>query len=1225
MKTKMRRFTAWLMTLLLVLTSVSALADDEPVNDYSESIAVSELTDDTATYTVTFTWDDEYTSHIWMNSANRWAKGTDKPMQISVSAGSTIGMTDGASMPNISIRNLVGSDVTYQSIYRWADETGKQFTANTVVNGDKTVYLTLFQNGQESVSLNFVCSCDSRHTVYSGSSLQLQYGQSLSEDQIPPTATPSKYCADYPDDGNYRFAGTWHIAKAPEIQLTSDIVFSKENVGAWKYEYSDSPLVDIAADWEVRVSLEDASGNSLGEIWVAQNAAIGTQLPSGYSWKVKNTDTTVDSGTVIGTPVTLVGVEAQQVTIATITVDIPGIDVGNLPEGAWEALNNIPVGTKLSDISIPGFVPGEYVIYADGTRSEMPFDHWTLVHATQLSLVDFLFPHALAEEDDVVQNGDQLLAVFASTSVYTASFDMNSSYVKTSTDSVVTNEAGVFTFPEPSTSSYDVQSGKTTTHYVFSGWSMTKGNTESLYQPGDQMTISADTTYYATWSKAYKVTFSPGNGATGNAYVVWTDEKGNFTVPTLDETGLTLKNSSYVFLGWGTNSSNSYGSSATVLNPNVESTVTSDTTYYPVYTTGGSVTAYYFIRTDGVIQAEPASYTASAYYPQTSNGGTAFTLTGTIQQAIAINNNLSAVQANVGSGAPSEVAIKNALAGSGIDYNENDYEIIWYVIKYDSGWHVDGVIRDKTKYWVFYDVNGGQAKPKPDDQEYAAGTTVAVDFSQNPVRTGYTFLGWDEDKNATVPTYPASVDANFVMPANHVYLYAIWKPNTDVQYKVEHYLQQSNGNFSHQENDDRTYTGTTGATVTAQQNTYSGYSYDHATYSSSSVEEGNGLSATLAADGTLVFKLYYTRDTGNLTVQKTVVDQYFEAGERTFSFVVSHGEDVTDAEFTAWADEKGYTVLNDNTVTITVTVDATSKSGSTMLIDLPTGTYVLRESSSQAYTVSPASSNTVTVTKSATATVGVTNTRKTTSVTAKKVWVDNENQSNHRPDAITLTLTAKSGNTDYDLSDDINTAVVVNADTDWMTTWNGLPQYALDGTELVYSISESASGARVGDLSYYTASPSIGTNGELVITNTLAYEDVVISKEVNGSLGDRTKSFNFTIAIGSEATPVSFTLKHGESYTVQKVLIGTTVTVTETNDGYSVKNAAGGEIASETDGRAVQTISVSASEHSITFVNVKDVTPDTGIVLDSLPYIVILAVVALGVVLMVRKRRHYDD
>ena len=46
----------------------------------------------------------------------------------------------------------------------------------------------------------------------------------------------------------------------------------------------------------------------------------------------------------------------------------------------------------------------------------------------------------------------------------------------------------------------------------------------------------------------------------------------------------------------------------------------------------------------------------------------------------------------------------------------------------------------------------------------------------------------------------------------------------------------------------------------------------------------------------------------------------------------------------------------------------------------------------------------------------------------------------------------------------------------------------------------------------------------------------------------------------------------------------------------------------------------------VTFANNKEATPDTGVLLDSLPYVVILAVVVLGAALViVRRRKHRDD
>lgn len=55
-------------------------------------------------------------------------------------------------------------------------------------------------------------------------------------------------------------------------------------------------------------------------------------------------------------------------------------------------------------------------------------------------------------------------------------------------------------------------------------------------------------------------------------------------------------------------------------------------------------------------------------------------------------------------------------------------------------------------------------------------------------------------------------------------------------------------------------------------------------------------------------------------------------------------------------------------------------------------------------------------------------------------------------------------------------------------------------------------------------------------------------------------------------------------------------------------------------------VTVQGTAQTIAFTNHATLIPDTGVLLDTLPYIVILAVVAGGVaLLMLRKRRKEDD
>lgn len=194
--------------------------------------------------------------------------------------------------------------------------------------------------------------------------------------------------------------------------------------------------------------------------------------------------------------------------------------------------------------------------------------------------------------------------------------------------------------------------------------------------------------------------------------------------------------------------------------------------------------------------------------------------------------------------------------------------------------------------------------------------------------------------------------------------------------------------------------------------------------------------------------------------------------------------------------------------------------------------------------------------------------------------------------------------------------------------------------------------------------------------------NVTITKQVTGLLGDTNKDFEFRVNITQNGTactgvtakkgdqPVSdltnFTLKHNETVTLENVPIGATIKVTEVTPGehYTVSatghngeknggnnvtftyvavantatagNADEAELmllsmdedtAVDADGDAVAYDSgIEVDNNQIIVTNHATLIPDTGVLLDTLPYIVILAVVAGGVaLLMLRKRRKEDD
>lgn len=131
----------------------------------------------------------------------------------------------------------------------------------------------------------------------------------------------------------------------------------------------------------------------------------------------------------------------------------------------------------------------------------------------------------------------------------------------------------------------------------------------------------------------------------------------------------------------------------------------------------------------------------------------------------------------------------------------------------------------------------------------------------NPTRTGYTFTSW-KWYNATDTTYANEITpAPTTMPAYNLVAVAQWTPATDTKYIVEHYLQNLTGDgYTKQETE--TKAGTTGATATAAAKTYTGFMFDENNVS-------NVKSGTIAANGSLVLKLYYTRNKHSITYTYT--------------------------------------------------------------------------------------------------------------------------------------------------------------------------------------------------------------------------------------------------------------------------------------------------------------------------------------------------------------------
>jgi uncharacterized repeat protein (TIGR02543 family) len=151
---------------------------------------------------------------------------------------------------------------------------------------------------------------------------------------------------------------------------------------------------------------------------------------------------------------------------------------------------------------------------------------------------------------------------------------------------------------------------------------------------------------------------------------------------------------------------------------------------------------------------------------------------------------------------------------------------------------------DRITYTVDFDSNGGTAVSSQSNVRY--GATLSTPSA--PTKTGYGFVSWYKES-----TFAYSWNFTTDTVTSSRTLFARWTPNTDTSYKVEHYWQEISGSgYTLYETLD--LTGTTGSTVLAVAKTYSGF-VQNTSYGDRKA------SGTVAADGTLVLRLYYDRKT----------------------------------------------------------------------------------------------------------------------------------------------------------------------------------------------------------------------------------------------------------------------------------------------------------------------------------------------------------------------------
>lgn len=209
--------------------------------------------------------------------------------------------------------------------------------------------------------------------------------------------------------------------------------------------------------------------------------------------------------------------------------------------------------------------------------------------------------------------------------------------------------------------------------------------------------------------------------------------------------------------------------------------------------------------------------------------------------------------------------------------------------------------------------------------------------------------------------------------------------------------------------------------------------------------------------------------------------------------------------------------------------------------------------------------------------------------------------------------------------------------------------YYTDDIKLVVTVLQDESG-KLRVAAVHTEDSAKGEKKSDEFANVYSAGSLVVKKVVAGNLGDQSKAFSAKVVFtapanktvkesisyynGTEMTTIDpddwttengvttatadIIVKHGDNndVTFSNIPYDVTYVVSETDytsDGYET------DISYDDNNKTIDT----ASE-SVTITNTKGVTVDTGISLDNMPYIMVLALVALGLVGFVSKKRSME-
>ena len=389
------------------------------------------------------------------------------------------------------------------------------------------------------------------------------------------------------------------------------------------------------------------------------------------------------------------------------------------------------------------------------TRNEYGFIGWsTDPKATTATYKQNQYPYYIED----VKEDTTLYAIWSNQKI-TISFDLNGGNGTTPVSKEAYTGQRV-TLNSPSA---------TRAGYRFTGWSTSNTSTSGSYY---YTAGSSNVVLYACWSNQQTVSYY-ANGGTGS-----TPSTESFTIngtATVRFSPLPTK-TNYEFLGWSTDSN----ATTPMYTSNGTTTFTmgmSSVSLYAVWADARPpMPTYQYVSGNNFGNSNQWAITDMAGVPEgwsVSGGGVDGRSRVVRVEYAKDKNGTGLTKWNVDhSGNNYWQKYNGGLEGATGSYFKMPNQDVYIRAVSENGLTSDWR-HIPLKRSITYDKNGGYGSV-PATQYAKSGDVVTVEFGTKPTKSGYSFLGWSENKTATSATYKEDGTKTFKMGSSPKTLYAVW-------------------------------------------------------------------------------------------------------------------------------------------------------------------------------------------------------------------------------------------------------------------------------------------------------------------------------------------------------------------------------------------------------------------------------------------------------------------